>query len=51
MSAILNRLMLSDQEDGYLKKNELPLVDRQTMTNYSAVFFPNFNKFFVEFMQ
>ena len=34
-----------------IKKNELPLVDRQTVTNYSAVFFPNFNKFFVEFLQ
>ena len=50
MTAILNRLMLSDQEDGYLK-NELPLVDCQTVTKYSAVFVPNFNKYFVEFMQ
>ena len=34
-----------------IKKNELPLVDCQTVTKYSAIFFPNFNKYFVEFMQ
>ena len=34
-----------------LKKKELPLVDRQTVTKYSAVIFPNSSKFFVEFMQ
>ena len=34
-----------------IKKKELPLVDRQTVTEYSAVFFSNFDIFFVEFMQ
>ena len=32
-------------------KNELPLVDCQTVTKYSAIFSPNFNKYFGEFMQ
>ena len=39
MTAILNLLMLSDQET---EKNEFPLVDCQTVTRYSAIFFPNF---------
>ena len=36
MAAILNLLMRSDKEDGYLK-NVQSLVDGQTVTKYSAI--------------
>ena len=36
MAAILNFLMRSDQEDGYLK-NVHSLTDGQTVTKYSAI--------------
>ena len=50
IAAILNLLIFLDQEDGYLK-NVHSLVGCQTVTNYGAIFFPNFNKWSVEFMQ
>ena len=50
MAANLNLLMLSDQEDGYLK-NVHPLVDSQMVTKYSAIFSQKFNKHFVEFVE
>ena len=43
MTAILNLLMRSDREDGYLN-NVHSLADGQTVPNYSAKYFPNFNK-------
>ena len=49
MAAILNLLMLSAQEDEY--KNVHWLVDDQTVTNIVPYFFPNFTKYFIEFMQ
>ena len=36
MATILNLLMRSDQEDGYLK-NVHSLADGQTVTKYSAI--------------
>ena len=41
MTAILNLLMRSDREDGYLKIVH-SLADGQTVTKYSAKFFPKF---------
>ena len=41
MAAILNLLMRSDQEEGYLK-NVHSLADGQTVTKYSAIYFPQF---------
>ena len=50
MAATLNLLMLSDQENGHLK-NMHSLVDGQMVIKYNTIFSPNFNKYFVEFMQ
>ena len=41
MTAILNLLMRSDQEDGYLK-NVHSLANGQTVTKCSAILFPKF---------
>ena len=49
VAAILNPLVLSNQEDGYLKKNVQPHVDCQMVT--VPYFFLNFNKYFVDFLQ
>ena len=49
-TAILNLLILSDQEDGHLKNVHSP-VDGQTVTINCAISFPNLNKYFVEYMQ
>ena len=40
MAAILNLLMFSDQEDGYLKRNVHSFVGCQTVIKYSAIVFP-----------
>ena len=41
MTAILNLLMRSDREDGYLKDVH-SLAEGQTVTKYSAKYFPKF---------